>query len=90
MIGEIKIQKLNCNRCGHIWIPRKVPCQCPKCHSYFWNEDKDFDRRKKEFKDEQFKLKKIRLSTNAKYDGNIETLNEELQGVTITNEKEVN
>jgi len=77
MIGEIKIQKLTCNRCGHIWIPRAVPCQCPRCHSYFWNEDKDFDRRKKQFKEEKFvPLKKIELK--------------ELQGITITNEKEVN
>ena len=66
MVDEIKIQKLKCNRCEHTWIPRLVPCQCPKCHSYFWNEDKDFDRRKKEFNEEKFELKKIELITNTK------------------------
>ncbi len=36
----------------HTWIPRVVPVQCPKCKSYYWNEvNKEFDRRKKEFKD---------------------------------------
>ena len=51
----IQIEKLTCNRCGHKWIPRVIPVTCPKCKSYYWNEDKDFDRRKKEFKEEKFK-----------------------------------
>ena len=55
----IQIQKLNCNRCNHIWIPRTIPVQCPRCHSYFWNEDKDYDRRKQEFKNKKFEFKKI-------------------------------
>ena len=54
---EFKITQLQCNRCNHRWIPRLSPLQCPRCHSYFWNEDVGFDRRKKEFKEQKFKLK---------------------------------
>ena len=61
MVDVITIQKLTCKKCKHTWIPRVNPVQCPKCHSYFWNQDKDFDRRKKEFRDKKFEFKKIRL-----------------------------
>ena len=53
MVNEINIQMLNCNRCGHKWIPRVIPVQCPKCKSYYWNENKDFDKRKEEYKNKE-------------------------------------
>jgi len=52
-ITELKFQRLKCSRCEWEWFPRAVPVQCPKCKSYYWNEDKDFDRRKKEYKDKE-------------------------------------
>ena len=28
---------LTCQRCGHVWLPRKAaPDLCPKCKSYLW------------------------------------------------------
>ena len=53
---EFTLQTLKCNRCNHTWIPRVNPLQCPKCKSYYWNETKEYDKRKKEFKDVKFKL----------------------------------
>jgi len=67
MVNELKIQKLLCNRCKHSWIPRTDPLQCPRCHSYFWNEDEHFDRRKKEYKDKKFAFKKINLEIKENY-----------------------
>ncbi len=42
MNQDIEVPRLNCFRCGHIWIPRKHgnPKQCPKCHSPYWNKPK--------------------------------------------------
>ncbi len=35
---KIKINKLECKRCGHKWIPRKQEViLCPKCKSPYWN-----------------------------------------------------
>jgi len=36
---EIILQKLTCKRCKHIWIPRVISAQCPRCKSYKWNEE---------------------------------------------------
>lgn len=34
------MKKLKCKRCGHSWIPRQDSVRmCPKCKSYFWNEE---------------------------------------------------
>ena len=60
---EFKLQTLKCNRCGHDWIPRVNPIQCPKCKSYYWNEDREYDKRKKEFRDKKVEPKEI-LSSN--------------------------
>ena len=56
----IQLPRLTCNRCGYNWIPRVNPVQCPKCKSYNWNKLKDFDKRKKEFKEEKFKFKELK------------------------------
>ena len=38
---KIKINKLECKRCGHKWIPRKPEVMlCPKCKSPYWNIEK--------------------------------------------------
>lgn len=38
---EIKITKLNCKRCKHSWIAKKIDIrQCPKCKSAYWNKVK--------------------------------------------------
>jgi len=39
-MGKIQIPAYQCERCGHIWIPRKSeeePKVCPKCKSPYWN-----------------------------------------------------
>lgn len=56
IVDKIKLQILQCQRCGYKWIPRRISQQCPRCKSYYWNEDKDFDRRKKEYKGEEVKI----------------------------------
>jgi len=74
MVQTLKIQTLHCNRCNHSWVPRIVPVQCPRCKSYYWNEPKDFDRRRREYKAEKFKLlREIKL--------------EEIESEEIANEK---
>lgn len=37
----MKLLKLKCKRCGHIWIPRKeeIPQRCGKCKSPYWNKE---------------------------------------------------
>ena len=37
---KIKLPVYKCERCGHIWIPRKpeVPRRCGKCKSPYWNK----------------------------------------------------
>lgn len=36
---KVRVQTLNCNRCGYKWVPRKaVVYLCPKCKSPKWNE----------------------------------------------------
>ena len=38
---EIKIFKLDCKRCKHIWVPRKSEVRiCPKCKSPYWDREK--------------------------------------------------
>ena len=38
----VKLTKLECKRCGHIWIPRtpELPLVCPKCKSPYWNRER--------------------------------------------------
>lgn len=35
------LEKLYCKRCEHKWFPRADESkQCPKCKSYYWEEDR--------------------------------------------------
>jgi len=39
-MARIKADAYKCERCGHIWLPRKAdkePRVCPKCKSPYWN-----------------------------------------------------
>ena len=38
---KIEVDGYRCERCGHEWIPRKEPRQCPKCKSAYWDVPKD-------------------------------------------------
>ena len=39
---KVKINQLECKRCGHKWIARKDEVMvCAKCHSPYWNRDKN-------------------------------------------------
>ena len=47
MVPEILIQGYKCERCGHIWVPRKNeygvierPRTCPRCKSAWWDKPK--------------------------------------------------
>jgi len=37
---ELKVKGYKCERCKHLWIPRKKekPIICPKCKSPYWNK----------------------------------------------------
>ena len=38
---KLKIPKLTCKRCGHIWIPRTDDVRiCPRCKSLRWDRPK--------------------------------------------------
>jgi DNA-directed RNA polymerase subunit RPC12/RpoP len=46
VVGRVSIEGYRCERCGHIWVPRKYemtkdkkkePIICPKCKSPYWN-----------------------------------------------------
>lgn len=39
-INMIELKTLTCNRCNHVWYPRKPeePGTCPKCKSPYWNK----------------------------------------------------
>ncbi len=42
---EINLQKVNCVKCGHEWIPRvKKPAKCPRCHTYDWDTPPQKDK----------------------------------------------
>jgi hypothetical protein len=44
-VARIKLEGYKCERCGHVWLPRKYgesekgkdPVICPKCKSPYWN-----------------------------------------------------
>lgn len=45
MVGRVTLGGYKCERCGHVWIPRKyeigekkLPVICPKCKSPYWNK----------------------------------------------------
>jgi len=36
---KIKINNLNCQRCGHTWVPKIENVKvCPKCKSPYWDK----------------------------------------------------
>lgn len=39
------LQRFNCLRCGHTWLPRIEgrPVQCPKCKSPNWDKVRDHE-----------------------------------------------
>ena len=39
-MGEINIKAYQCERCGHMWVPRREekPRVCPKCKSPYWDK----------------------------------------------------
>jgi DNA-directed RNA polymerase subunit RPC12/RpoP len=51
-MSVIKVNAFICERCGHIWLPKKLnseklanlekyaPTACPKCHSPYWQTKK--------------------------------------------------
>lgn len=43
----IKLPILKCKRCGNDWVPRmtKLPRNCPKCKSPYWNKPRVLNRR---------------------------------------------
>lgn len=48
---KIKIKKIRCLQCGHLWIPRKEKIKkCPRCQSI------NFDKPKKVNKNENKKM----------------------------------
>ena len=39
---EVSLPKFHCYRCGHDWVPRKLPVlMCPKCKSKLWDKPKE-------------------------------------------------
>ena len=38
---KIKINKIECKRCGHTWYPRKVDVRiCPQCKSIYFDTER--------------------------------------------------
>lgn len=38
---KIKLVKMNCKRCGHIWHPKKTEIRiCPKCKSPYFDRER--------------------------------------------------
>ena len=48
----LNLPNLECNRCGHKWVPRKVTlpknCPNPKCKSPYWNKPRKYQTNVKE------------------------------------------
>jgi hypothetical protein len=45
---EVSVGSYRCERCGHVWVPRKYeigdqkdPVICPKSKSPYWNKPRD-------------------------------------------------
>lgn len=48
LLGKVKVDGYRCERCGHIWTPRKstygdniIPVLCPACRSAYWNRQRE-------------------------------------------------
>lgn len=40
-MARVKINKLECQKCGHKWYPRKVSVVlCPNCKTQLWDKRK--------------------------------------------------
>jgi predicted Zn-ribbon and HTH transcriptional regulator len=53
-MAKVKVDAYQCERCGHIWLPRnKVdePKVCPKCKSPYWNTPRKAERKAKQRED---------------------------------------
>ena len=38
---KVKLQQVQCKRCGHVWTPREEEVYtCAKCRSPYWNKDR--------------------------------------------------
>jgi len=45
MVKCLEIQKMECKRCCHEWVPRQNKIYvCPKCKNQRWNEDEGIIR----------------------------------------------
>ena len=43
---KVEITRLECKRCGHVWIPKQEEVRiCPHCKSPYWDKER---RKKKE------------------------------------------
>jgi DNA-directed RNA polymerase subunit RPC12/RpoP len=44
-VPKVKLEGYKCERCSHIWLPRKYgeqdPVICPKCKSPYWNRPRE-------------------------------------------------
>ena len=39
---KVKLNKIECKRCGYKWLPRKEDIrQCPKCKTAYWEKVKE-------------------------------------------------
>lgn len=45
----IKVEALECNKCGYIWISRskELPVACSKCKSAYWNRGEPYNKKRK-------------------------------------------
>lgn len=44
---KIKIKKIECLKCGHLWIPRKTEIRmCPKCKTPYFDVDRRSNAKK--------------------------------------------
>ena len=45
VMPKVKLEGYKCERCSHIWLPRKYgeedPVICPKCKSPYWNRPRE-------------------------------------------------
>ena len=52
-MGKIALEGLQCERCGHIWLPMKPVSEiriCPKCKSPYWDRPRRNKPKEKEGK----------------------------------------
>ncbi len=49
-VGEVTLKGFQCERCGHVWVPREdeTPKVCPKCKSPYWDRPRKIQGKKTE------------------------------------------